>query len=80
MCEKSAHAGELVLPVTTHRMTGKTLTPDDMGPRISSEAAPSYCPPEAQAALDQILEEDREIFEALARCSNTNTKKRNKPQ
>jgi len=38
------------------------------------------CPPEAQAALDQILEEDREIFEALARCSNTNTKKRNKPQ
>ena len=55
-------------------VTGSIPAGSNMGPRISSEAAPSYCPPEAQAALDQILEEDREIFEALARCSNTNTK------
>ena len=33
-------------------------------------------PPE----LQMILEEDRDVFEALARGSNTITKKRNKPR
>jgi len=37
-------------------------------------------PPEAQAALDRFLEDHHRVFEALARDSNTITKKRNKSQ